>query len=143
VTDPTTTEPDGLTAPVVTTTAAPIGPLPAGHPEAATIALRYLGVPYVWGGESPKGFDCSGLVAYVYAQLGITLPHYAAAQYQLGVAVPSDQLQPGDLVFFDGLAHVGIYIGGGQFVHAPHTGDVVKITTLAAYGGGYVGARRI
>ena len=142
-TDPTTTEPDGMTAPVVTTTAAPTEPLPAGHPEAATIALRYLGVPYVWGGESPKGFDCSGLVAYVYAQLGITLPHYAAAQYQLGVAVPSDELQPGDLVFFDGLDHVGIYIGGGQFVHAPHTGDVVKITTLAAYGGSYVGARRI
>ena len=143
-TDPTTTTPDGATDPTVTTTAAPpSGPLPAGHPEAATIALRYLGVPYVWGGESPKGFDCSGLVAYVYAQLGITLPHYAAAQYQLGVAVPSDQLQPGDLVFFDGLDHVGIYIGGGQFVHAPHTGDVVKITTLAAYGGSYVGARRI
>jgi len=142
-TDPTTTVPDGVTDPTVTTTAAPPEPLPAGHPEAATIALRYLGVPYVWGGESPKGFDCSGLVAYVYAQLGITLPHYAAAQYQLGVAVPHDQLQPGDLVFFDGLDHVGIYIGGGQFVHAPHTGDVVKITNLAAYGGSYVGARRI
>jgi len=142
-TDPTTTGPDGATDPTVTTTAAAAEPLPAGHPEAATIALRYLGVPYVWGGESPKGFDCSGLVAYVYAQLGIALPHYAAAQYQLGAAVPRDQLQPGDLVFFDGLDHVGIYIGGGQFVHAPHTGDVVKITTLAAYGGSYVGARRI
>jgi cell wall-associated NlpC family hydrolase len=142
-TDPTTTGPDGSTDATVTTTAAPTEPLPAGHPDAATIALRYLGVPYLWGGESPKGFDCSGLVAYVYAQLGITLPHYAAAQYQLGVAVPRDLLQPGDLVFFDGLDHVGIYIGGGQFVHAPHTGDVVKITTLAAYGGSYVGARRI
>jgi peptidoglycan DL-endopeptidase CwlO len=142
-TDPTTTVPDGATDP--TTTAADVPPvvLPAGHPEAATIALRYLGVPYLWGGESPTGFDCSGLVAYVYAQLGITLPHYAAAQYQLGVGVPRDQLQPGDLVFFDALNHVGIYIGAGQFVHAPHTGDVVKITTLAAYGGGYVGARRI
>ncbi len=144
LTDPTTTEPTGVTDPTTTTPAdAPPVVLPAGHPEAATIALRYLGVPYLWGGESPKGFDCSGLVAYVYAQLGITLPHYAAAQYQLGVGVPRDQLQPGDLVFFDGLDHVGIYIGGGQFVHAPHTGDVVKITTLAAYGGSYVGARRI
>ena len=143
VTDPTTTEPDGVTAPTTTTADAPPVVLPAGHPEAATIALHYLGVPYLWGGESPKGFDCSGLVAYVYAQIGITLPHYAAAQYQLGVGVPRDQLQPGDLVFFDALDHVGIYIGGGQFVHAPHTGDVVKITTLAAYGGSYVGARRI
>lgn len=143
VTDPTTTGPDGVTDPTTTTAAAPPVVLPAGHPDAATIALRYLGVPYLWGGESPKGFDCSGLVAYVYAQLGITLPHYAAAQYQLGVGVPRDQLQPGDLVFFDALDHVGIYIGGGQFVHAPHTGDVVKITTLDAYGGSYVGARRI
>ena len=139
---PTTTDAAVTTQPETTTTSAPVT-LPAGHPEAATIALRYLGVPYLWGGESPKGFDCSGLVAYVYAQLGITLPHYAAAQYQLGVAVPRDELQPGDLVFFDALDHVGIYIGGGQFVHAPHTGDVVKITSLAAYGPGYVGARRI
>jgi peptidoglycan DL-endopeptidase CwlO len=148
VTDPATEPAGGTTTDPTTdptTTAAPTSPvpLPAGHPEAATIALRYLGVPYLWGGESPKGFDCSGLVAYVYAQLGITLPHYAAAQYQLGVAVPRDQLQPGDLVFFDALDHVGIYIGGGEFVHAPHTGDVVKITSLASYGPGYVGARRI
>ncbi len=148
VTGPATETPGGTTTDPTTdptTSAAPTSPvpLPAGHPEAATIALRYLGVPYVWGGESPKGFDCSGLVAYVYAQLGITLPHYAAAQYQLGVSVPRDQLQPGDLVFFDALDHVGIYIGGGEFVHAPHTGDVVKITSLASYGPGYVGARRI
>jgi peptidoglycan DL-endopeptidase CwlO len=142
--DPSTTDPAATTDPTATTTTpAPPVTLPAGHPDAATIALKYLGVPYVWGGESPKGFDCSGLVAYVYAQLGITLPHYAAAQYQLGVAVPRDQLQPGDLVFFDSLDHVGIYIGDGQFVHAPHTGDVVKITSLADYGPGYVGARRI
>ena len=146
--DPTTTDPlatttDPAATTTTTTTAAAPVTLPAGHPEAATIALKYLGVKYVWGGESPAGFDCSGLVAYVYGQLGIALPHYAAAQYQLGVAVPRDQLQPGDLVFFDGLDHVGIYIGSGQFVHAPHTGDVVKITTLAAYGGSYVGARRI
>ncbi|HEY7398740.1 MAG TPA: NlpC/P60 family protein [Gaiellaceae bacterium] len=147
-TEPSTTEPAGTTDPATTTPATttaevPAVPLPAGHPQAATIALRYLGVKYLWGGESPAGFDCSGLVAYVFAQLGITLPHYAAAQYQLGVSVPREELQPGDLVFFDGLDHVGIYIGGGQFVHAPHTGDVVKITSLAAYGGGYVGARRI
>ena len=76
------------------------------------MALQYLGVKYRWGGESPKtGFDCSGLVAYVYAQLGIQLPHSAAAQYGLGAPVPRDDLQPGDLVFFNGLSHVGIYIG--------------------------------
>jgi cell wall-associated NlpC family hydrolase len=82
---------------------------------------------------------------YVYAQLGISLPHYAAGQYTMGVAVPRDQLQPGDLVFFDGLGHVGIYIGGDQFIHAPHTGDVVKVSSLSEswYAATYVGARRI
>ena len=98
---------------------------------------------YVWGGATPAGFDCSGLVMYVYAQLGISLPHFAARSTSSGVAVSEDQLQPGDLVFFDALDHVGIYIGGGEFVHAPHTGDVVKISTLAEYASGYVGARRL
>ena len=151
---PTTTTtaapPPPTVAPVTTTTtteiAAPVPAIPAGpgHPEAATIALRYLGIPYLWGGASPAtGFDCSGLVMYVYAQLGISLPHYAAAQYQLGTPVDRSQLLPGDLVFFDALDHVGIYIGNGQFVHAPQTGDVVKITALADFGNGYVGARRL
>ena len=147
---PTTTAaalPPPTIAPVTTTIAPPPVPtVPAGpgHPEAATIALHYLGIPYLWGGASPAtGFDCSGLVMYVYAQLGISLPHYAAAQYQLGTPVGRDQLQPGDLIFFDALDHVGIYIGGGQFVHAPQTGDVVKITPLSDFGSGYVGARRL
>jgi len=136
------------TVPAATTgTPAPPAPAPAlgaGHPEAAVIALRYLGVPYQWGGASPAtGFDCSGLVMYVYAQLGIELPHQAAAQYGYGVAVPRDQLQPGDLVFYDGLSHVGIYIGNGDIVHAPHTGDVVKISPLSQGGASYVGARRL
>jgi cell wall-associated NlpC family hydrolase len=111
-----------------------------------SIALQYLGVPYVWGGASPStGFDCSGFVMYVFAQIGVYLPHHAASQYGFGVPVSQDQLAPGDLVFFDGLGHVGIYIGGGQFVHAPHTGDVVKISSLYEdwYASTYVGARRL
>ncbi len=85
--------------------------------------MEYLGTPYVWGGAGPSGFDCSGLAMYVYAQVGISLPHNAAMQYNtVGVPVSRSDLQPGDLVFFDGLGHMGIYIGGGQFVHAPHTG---------------------
>jgi cell wall-associated NlpC family hydrolase len=108
------------------------------------VAISYLGVPYRWGGASPSGFDCSGFVEYVFAQVGVSLPHSSYAQYGYGVAVSYSQLQPGDLVFFDGLGHVGIYIGGGQFVHAPHTGDVVKISSMSGwYADNYVGARRI
>lgn len=115
-----------------------------GVPAAATIALRYLGVPYRWGGASPDtGFDCSGLVMYVYAQLGIQLPHQAAAQYAYGTPVSRSQLLPGDLVFYDDLSHVAIYIGNGQVVHAPQTGDVVRIAAIDAAGGTYVGARRL
>jgi cell wall-associated NlpC family hydrolase len=147
VAPPTPAAPPTVTPATTTVTPAPPVPvIPAGpgHPQAATIALRYLGIPYLWGGSSPaSGFDCSGLVMYVYAQLGISLPHYAAAQYQLGTPVDRSQLQPGDLVFFDALDHVGIYIGNGQFVHAPQTGDVVKITALADFGDSYVGARRL
>jgi cell wall-associated NlpC family hydrolase len=132
-------------SPAPSTMPVPAGPLPVGYPQAASIALGYLGVPYVWGGESPSGFDCSGLVAYVYAQLGVALPHYAAAQYTYGVAVPESQLQPGDLVFFANLNHVGIYIGNGQFVNAPHTGAFVEIDSLTApwFASHYVGARRL
>jgi cell wall-associated NlpC family hydrolase len=111
------------------------------------IAMQYLGVPYVWGGASPSGFDCSGLVMYVYAQVGISLPHYTVAQwdYPNAVSVPRGDLQPGDLVFFAGLGHVGIYVGNGQFIHAPHTGDVVRIDSLSEgwYASEYDGAKRI
>jgi peptidoglycan DL-endopeptidase CwlO len=112
----------------------------AGHAAAASIALHYLGVPYVYGGASPSGFDCSGLVMYVYAQLGISLPHYTVAQWN--ATQPISSPAPGDLVFFNGLGHVGIYIGGGRFVDAPHTGSVVRIDSIAGFGG-YDGARRV
>jgi peptidoglycan DL-endopeptidase CwlO len=115
---------------------------PSQYGGVVGIAMQYLGTPYVWGGSGPGGFDCSGFVAYVYAQVGVSLPHHAASQYGYGMPVSSSDLQPGDLVFFSGLGHVGIYIGGGQFIHAPHTGDVVKISSLADHGG-YVGARRL
>ena len=117
---------------------------PSQYTGVVGIAMRYLGTPYVWGGSSPSGFDCSGFVAYVYGQMGVSLPHYTGAQWNMGVPVDRGSLEPGDLVFFDGLGHVGIYIGGGQFIHAPHTGDVVKISSMTGwYADTYVGARRI
>ena len=98
---------------------------------AASIALGQLGTPYVWGGGAPGGFDCSGLIAWAYAQVGVSLPHHAASQYAMGTPVPLDALEPGDIVSFHGSGHAGIYIGGGQYVHAPQTGDVVKVSSLA------------
>ncbi len=96
------------------------------------------------GGASPSGFDCSGFLVYVFAKVGVYLPHSSYMQFRLGRFVPRSALQPGDAVFFNGASHVGIYIGSGRFVHAPHTGDVVKISSLGEgwYGSTYVGARR-
>jgi cell wall-associated NlpC family hydrolase len=108
--------------------------------------MRYLGVPYKWGSATPeRGLDCSGLVLRVYAELGVELPHYAAAQYELGARVDRLALEPGDLVFFRDLEHVGIYIGDDYFIHAPRTGDVVKIALLSDpyYVRQWVGARRL
>ncbi len=122
----------------------PIQPPPSsGGSSVVVAALSQLGVPYQWAGSSPsEGFDCSGLTMWAYAQVGVSLPHNAAAQHGMGTPVDRSNLQPGDLVFFNGDSHEGMYIGGGQFVHAPHTGDVVKISNLDGYPG-YNGAVRI
>ena len=125
---------------------------PPGSPiglQAVSIAERFLGVPYVWAGASPSGFDCSGLTMYVYGLLGIRLSHFTGSQIYEGRPVPPSQLMPGDLVFFhadsNGVPHhEGMYIGNGQFIHAPHTGDVVKISSLyeTGYALSFVGAVR-
>jgi cell wall-associated NlpC family hydrolase len=108
-------------------------------------ARRFRGVRYVYGGSSPRtGFDCSGFVRFVYAHFGLTLAHSSYAQFDRGRRVSRGSLRPGDLVFFDGLGHVGIYIGNGRFIHAPHTGTRVRIETLAGwYSSRFVGARRL
>jgi len=108
-------------------------------------ARHLIGVRYVYGGSSPRsGFDCSGLVRYVYGHFGVTLPHSSFAQFGLGRRISRSSLRPGDLVFFDGLGHVGMYIGNGRFIHAPHSGTRVRIETLAGwYGTRFSGARRL
>jgi len=114
------------------TTGGPPPPDPggAGHPEVVAIAQRYLGIAYLWGGASPKtGFDCSGLVLYVYAQVGVQLSHGATDQQRASKPVPLSALQPGDLVFYGNASysyHVAIYVGGGQVIEAPRTGAVVS-----------------
>jgi cell wall-associated NlpC family hydrolase len=111
--------------------------------RAVQLANRLTGIPYRWGGASPRsGFDCSGLVQYVYAKVGIRLPHYAAGQYGHGRRVSRDSLRPGDLVFFSGLGHVGIYAGRGKFIHAPRSGTTVRWSRLSSHGS-YYGATRL
>jgi cell wall-associated NlpC family hydrolase len=114
--------------------------------RAAALAIREVGVPYRWGGISPAGgFDCSGLVYWAYGRLGIALPHSSYALYDEGRRVTRSGMKPGDLLFFSGLGHVGIYIGRGRMVHAPHTGTTVQIVKLgrSSYGSQIVGVRRI
>ncbi len=126
----------------VSTTNIPAPPSSTLGGQAVAIAEQYLGVPYVWGGASPSGFDCSGLVMYVYAQLGVSLPHNALAQMSSLPAVPLNALEPGDLVFFNGASHVGIYVGNGTMIHAPHTGTVVQFGSINDEGS-ITGAARV
>jgi cell wall-associated NlpC family hydrolase len=114
--------------------------------RAAKIAVREVGVPYRWGGASPaSGFDCSGLVYWTYARLGIALPHSSYALYDQGRRISRSRMKAGDLLFFYGLGHVGIYIGRGRMVHAPHSGTRVQIVRLrsSSYGARIVGVRRV
>ena len=117
---------------------------PNVHGGVVGVAMHYLGVPYVWGGSTPRGFDCSGLVMYAFAQVGVSLPHSSYAQFGLGRRVRRAALKPGDLVFFNGAGHVGVYVGHGSFIHAPHTGTSVQISRLeGSYSSGFDGARRL
>jgi cell wall-associated NlpC family hydrolase len=112
--------------------------------RAALLALHEVGTPYVWGGGGPGGFDCSGLTSWVYGKLGVPLPHNSAAQFGVGRAVGRSKLRRGDLLFFHGLGHVGLYLGRGRMVHAPQSGRSVEVVRLADhYAGRLVGARRI
>jgi cell wall-associated NlpC family hydrolase len=113
--------------------------------ELVRLARGQLGVPYAWGGADPRGFDCSGLVMYVYGALGVRLPHTAEQQFRYGAEVSRVELEPGDVVFFDRLRHNGIYIGQGRFVHATQSGDVVRVSSLDErwFRTRWVGARRL
>lgn len=119
----------------------PPPPVSFGH-RVVAYARHFLGIPYSYGGVSPStGFDCSGLVRFVYGHFGIVLPHSSFADLGLGRRVSRRWLKPGDIVFFAGASHVGIYVGGGRFLDAPHTGTVVRISTMRDYG--YYAARRL
>ncbi len=111
-------------------------------------ALKFIGTPYVYGAQGPNAFDCSGLTQYVYKNFGVNLEHYTGSQFRSGLAVPKSELMPGDLVFFNTVSpvgHVGIYIGGGEFIHAPSSGKTVTISSInqSYYSSRYAGARRV
>jgi cell wall-associated NlpC family hydrolase len=121
-------------------------PKPTAAERAASFALEAVGIPYHYGGESPdSGFDCSGLVRWAYSRVGVDLPHSSYALYDEGRRVAPLHLEPGDVLFFDGLGHVGLYVGDGMMVHAPHTGRDVEVVSLGgtSYGARLVGARRV
>jgi cell wall-associated NlpC family hydrolase len=130
---------------------------PANAPEGVTVAvtpllataLSYRGIPYRNGGSDPSGFDCSGFVQWVFAQQGRKLPREVRDQYQIGKEIDRDEVQPGDLVFFEtvsrGASHVGIALGGDEFIHAPSSRGVVRIEkySIAYWDSRWVGARRL
>lgn len=117
--------------------------------RAVSLAYNFLGVPYVYGAEGPNAFDCSGLTKYVYGKLGYSLPHYTGSQWNIGSHVKDrNSLLPGDLVFFNtcgSISHVGIYVGDGEFIHAPRRGKTVEVASLnnSYYSSRYAGAVRI
>lgn len=129
--------------------------LKSGDSTVVAVALKYLGVPYKWGGSTPDGFDCSGFTQFVYHEVGVELPRNSQSQYRYGQHIAADRtdlLQPGDLVFFgtdgdaDAVHHVGIYVGDGNYIHAPYTGASVRVDSLTSRidtKGDYVGASRI
>jgi len=121
-------------------------PAPTRAERAAKLALEAVGIPYRWGGESPStGFDCSGLVRWAYGRVGVDLPHSSYALYSEGRRVRESGLEAGDLLFFEGLGHVGLYLGRGRMVHAPQSGRTVEVVRLATtnYGSRLIGARRV
>ena len=121
-------------------------PAPTRAERAVKVALEAVGTPYRWGGESPAtGFDCSGLVRWAYGRVGIDLPHNSYALYSEGRRVREARMEPGDVLFFEGLGHVGLYIGNGRMVHSPETGRNVEVARLAGtnYGSRLIAARRV
>lgn len=119
------------------------GSAPISSDSVVAYASNFLGTPYVWGANGPENFDCSGFTKYVYAHFGVRLPRVSGEQAQTGEYVSKSNLQPGDLVFFGSpVHHVGIYVGNDSYIHAPRTGDVVKISTLSSRSD-YVSARRV
>ncbi|WP_097026072.1 C40 family peptidase [Clostridium peptidivorans] len=119
-----------------------------GRTDVVTYAYKFMGKPYVWGAAGPSAFDCSGFTLYVYRAFGVNLGHYTGTQFATGQAVSKDNLLPGDLVFFNtdsSISHVGIYVGGGQFIHASSGSGQVIVSSLSGsyYASRYAGARRV
>ena len=134
--DPTKPKPSPSPSPSKPSSPSPAPSTSDKGAGAVAAAKTQLGKPYVWGADGPDSYDCSGLTMWAYNKVGITIPHYTVDQYNAAKSHPSySQAKPGDLIFFGSdMHHVGMYIGGGKMVHAPHTGDVVRIADLAQEG---------